>query len=259
MFVSQFRAFWLVETVRLVIHTPVDSFQILCRGHKPSIQASIPQTIIQIMNILSVFVLLAIPLKCVVASGDTLGVEFREAVDGENVGWLMMNRNSWVGRKDLLDDVITRGVDVTVRLIQSVGEFAKKCVLAALFDKGEGMIDEVLEKVEYNDRDLEGLTFYRKELASSPEKFFRILDKIEEPEKQEWVVRQSVFYLFRAGGHDLVVPLVNALGKKTFKSKRLRKKAIHEAFDLGAQNGNQDIVRFYYENPAITSKDMLGD
>ena len=43
-------------------------------------QASI-QIIIQIMNILNVFVLFAILLKCVVASEDTLGVEFKEAVD----------------------------------------------------------------------------------------------------------------------------------------------------------------------------------
>ena len=34
------------------------------------------------MNILSVFVLFAIILKCVAASGDTLEVGFKEAVDG---------------------------------------------------------------------------------------------------------------------------------------------------------------------------------
>ena len=52
----------------------------LSLSHHLSKQASI-QTIIQIMNILSVFVLFVILLKCVAASGDTLGVEFREAVD----------------------------------------------------------------------------------------------------------------------------------------------------------------------------------
>ena len=50
------------------------------------------------------------------------------------------------------------------------------------------MIDEVLGGVEYNDHDLRDLTSYRPELAGSPEKFFRVLDKIEDPEKQERAV-----------------------------------------------------------------------
>ena len=90
-------------------------------------------------------------------------------------------------------------------------------VLAALFDKGEGMIDNVLGRIKYDDHDLCDLTNYRPELAGSPEKFFRILDKIKEPEKQESAVRVGVENLFEAGKHDLVVPLVNALGKRTFK------------------------------------------
>ena len=53
----------------------------LSLSHHLSKQASI-QTIIQIMNILNVFVLFAILLKCVAASEDTLGVAFKEAVDG---------------------------------------------------------------------------------------------------------------------------------------------------------------------------------
>ena len=42
--------------------------------------------------------------------------------------------------------------------------------------------------------------------------------------------------------HDLVVPLVNALGKKTFESKSLKDVAIRVAFEKGADGGNQDIV-----------------
>ena len=34
------------------------------------------------------------------------------------------------------------------------------------------------------------------------------------------------YNLFEAGKHDLVAPLVNALGKRTFKSKRLKDVAI---------------------------------
>ena len=80
----------------------------------------------------------------------------------------------------------------------------------------------VLEGVEYDDEDLCDLTNYRPELAGSPEKFFRVLDKIKDPENQESAVRVGVRNLFEAGRHDLVVPLVNALGKRTFKSKRLK-------------------------------------
>ena len=115
-------------------------------------------------------------------SDDALGKEFREAVDGGNFGWLKANWERWEDRKDLLDDVIAKGADVTVKLIQNV-ESAKEHVLAALFDKGEeGMIDGVLGRIKYNDYDLCYLTDYRPELAGSPEKFFRILDKIEDRE-----------------------------------------------------------------------------
>ena len=50
---------------------------------------------------------------------DTLGKEFRKAVDGRNFGWLNANWERLWDRRDLLDDVITKGVDVTVWLIQS--------------------------------------------------------------------------------------------------------------------------------------------
>ena len=103
--------------------------------------------------------------------------------------------------------------------------------------------------------DLCYLTDYRPELAGSPEKFFRILDKIKDPENQERAVRWGVINLFKAGKHDLVVPLVNALGKRTFKSKRLKDVAIQTAFYEGAQRGNQDIVELYCEHPAITSEE----
>jgi len=79
------------------------------------------------MNILSTLVLFVILLKCVVASGDTVGVVFNEAVDEENVEWLRANEDSWWERKDLLDYVIERGVAVTVKFIQRV-DGAKGCV-----------------------------------------------------------------------------------------------------------------------------------
>ena len=106
------------------------------------------------MNILNVFVLFAIILKCVAASGDTLEVAFKEAVDGRNFEWLNKNWWSWYKRKDLLDGVMAKSADATVWVIQNVGDTEER-VLAALFDKGEGgMIDDVLRKIEYSDDDL---------------------------------------------------------------------------------------------------------
>ena len=60
--------------------------------------------------------------------------------------------------------------------------------------------------------------------------------------------------LFKAGKHDLVAPLVNALGKRAFKSNSLKGEAIQWAFYEGAKWGNQDMVELYYEHPAITSE-----
>ena len=47
------------------------------------------------------------------------------------------------------------------------------------------MIDEVLARDECDDDDLYYLPYYRPELAGSPEKFFRILDKIRDLRNQE--------------------------------------------------------------------------
>ena len=116
----------------------------------------------------------------------------------------------------------------------------------------------MLGRVDYDDDDLRDLPDYRPELAGSPEKFFRILDKIKEPETQKRTVYWGVESLFRAERHDLVAPLVNALGKRTFKSERLKEEAIQAAFYVGARKGNQDVVGLYCEHPAVTS-DIYAD
>ena len=110
-----------------------------------------------------------------------------------------------------------------------------------------------LGEIECNDKDLCDLTDHRPELAGSPEKFFRVLDKIEGPIRQEWAVQDGVINLFGTGRHDLVAPLVDALAKRTFKSDHLGEEAIQWAFYNGAGIGNQDIVELYCEHPAITS------
>ena len=162
-------------------------------------------------------------------SDAVFGKEFREAVDGEKFEWLRESSSKWAWRKDLLDDVIARGADVTIWFIQNVG-CVKSHVLVTLFDKGEGIIDEVLGGIKYDDEDLCVLMDFQKELAGSPEKFFRILDKIKAPDCQERAVCRGVGRLFDFGRHDLVVPLVNALGKRAFKSESLKEEAIRHAF-----------------------------
>ena len=169
------------------------------------------------MNILNAFVLFAIILKCVAASEEDVGAAFKKAVDGENFEWLKESYRSWENRKDLLDDVIGRGFDVTIQFIQNVKN-AKECVLAALFDQGEDMVDGVLGGINYNDDDLWRLTNYRPELAVSREKLFRVLGKIKGP-KVEDALRLGVSNLFRVQRHDLVAPLVNALGKRLFNGR----------------------------------------
>ena len=203
------------------------------------------------MNILSVFVLFAIILKCVAASEDALRVEFRKAFEWKDFGWLNRNWEGWKKRGDLLDDVIAEGVDFTITFIQKVKD-AKLHVLAVLFDTGKTMVDEVLRGIEHFDEDLPLLTNYQRELAGSPERFFRVLDKITEPRNQETAVELGVKNLFKAGRHDLVVPLVNALEKETFRSNRLNDVAISTAFEEGTERDNQDIVKEYCEHLAIT-------
>ena len=53
-------------------------------------------------------------------------------------------------------------------------------------------------------------------------------------------VREGVSSLFEAGKHDLVVPLVNALGKRTFKSNSLKDVAIQTAFYEGARGQSRN-------------------
>ena len=44
------------------------------------------------------------------------------------------------------------------------------------------MVDQVLKKIEYDDYDLIDLTIYRPELAESHDKFFKVIDMINDPE-----------------------------------------------------------------------------
>ena len=75
----------------------------------------------------------------------------------------------------------------------------------------------MLKKIKYDDDDLRYLTDYRPELAESHDNFFKVIDKIKDPENQEWAVRWGVINLFDAKKHDSVIPLINALESSTFE------------------------------------------
>ena len=84
--------------------------------------------------------------------------------------------------------MVTKSVEFIVGFINQV-EDAKRPTLAALFIKRPDIVDEVLKKIKYNDDDLMDLTNYRPELAESHEGFFKVIDKIKDPENQEEAVR----------------------------------------------------------------------
>ena len=94
----------------------------------------------------------------------------------------------WEDRNDLFDHVVMKSVEFIVGFINQV-EDAKRPTLAALFIKRPDKVDQVLKKIKYDDDDLMDLTDYRPELAESHENFFKVIDKIKDPENQEWAVR----------------------------------------------------------------------
>ena len=191
-------------------------------------------------------------------SADVVGDGFKRAVGSDDFGWLNKHREGWELRDDLPNYVIAEGPDVTVKLIKNVKDKnAKRCLLAALFDRGGGMIDQVLGRISYKDEDLWRLTDYRPELASSHEKLFNILDKIEAPGCQSEVVQGGIINLFKAGMHDSIIPLVKALDGRAFKNGNLKK---------GQSNGHfmkeLTLERFYkpwnFENSEFFLRPKLG-
>ena len=175
-----------------------------------------------------------------------------EALEEEGFESIKRDWEKWEDRNDLFDHVVMKGVEFIVGFINQV-EDAKRPTLAALFIKRPDKVDEVLKKIEYNDDDLMDLTDYRPELAESHEGFFKVIDKIKNPENQELAVRCGVINLFNAKKHDSVIPLINALESSTL-SRNVKDAAIQQAFYEGATRGIKDIVEKFHEHPAITSE-----
>ena len=157
----------------------------------------------------------------------------------------------WQYRNDLFDEVVTRSVEFIAGFINQVG-ILKIPTLAALFIKRPGEADQVLEEIEYNDDALKYLANYRPELAESHDKFFKTIDKISDPERQESAVENGVIRLFTAKKHGSVLPLINALEERQFNGRNLKNPAIREAFDQGVFHGIKYIVEELHEHYVIT-------
>jgi hypothetical protein len=206
------------------------------------------------MNIFQLSLLFAIFLKCVTASESGVAQDVIKALDEPGFGSIKRNWTKWNYRKDLFDYVVTKSVDFIVGFINQV-EWAKKGTLAALFIKRSDVVDQVLKKINYNDYDLSVLTNYRPELAESHDKFFKAIDKVNNPKNQVYAVDTGVWNLFNAEKHDSVIPLIDALENREFNGKKLNDVAIRKAFDEGAERGINNIVEKLHEHTVITHEE----
>ena len=206
------------------------------------------------MNILQLSLLLAILLKCVVASESGVAQDVIKALEEPGFESIEDDWIKWRHRKDLFDHVVMKSVEFIARFINQVEDF-KEPTLAALFIKKSDVVDEVLKKIRYGDDDLIGLTNYRPELAESHETFFKVIDKIRNPEYQESAVRIGVISLFDAKKQGSVISLINALENRQLNGIRLKNAAIGVAFTSGAGRGIKDIVEKFHEHPAITHEE----
>ena len=98
-------------------------------------------------------------------------------------------------------------------------------------------IEKVLEKVDFPQQALvDSAASYG--VASNPEKFLVLLNKIVKPEDQEKVVEKGIEQLVY--NYKVTSPLLNALKGKTFRSERLEHLAIQKAFMEGVEGGIVD-------------------
>ena len=156
------------------------------------------------MNILKYSISFAILLRRVIASENSVS-DVIMALEEEGFERIKRDWRKWGKRNDLFDYVVTKDLDFIVGFINQV-EDAKRPTLAALFINRLDAVDEVLNMIEYGDNDFRDLTDHRPELVESYENFFKVIDKINSPENQEWVVDWGVRNLFNANKHILLFP-----------------------------------------------------
>ena len=205
------------------------------------------------MNILKYSILLTIFLECVIASGRSFERDGIMALKQQSEFESTKNWREWKRRMNLYDKVVTRSVRFIAGFINQF-KWTKRPTLAALFIKRLDMVDEVLNKIKYDDEDLCYLTRDRPELAESHANFFKLMSKIQDPRYQNVAVSEGVNNLFKANKHDSVIPLIDALESSTL-SRTVKDHAIQQAFYEGAWRGIKYFVERFHEHPAITSKD----
>ena len=152
---------------------------------------------------------------------------------------------------EFFDYVVKKDPDYIAKFINQTDGF-KEQALAALFNKRPEMIDQVLGQIRYDDDDLLNLVYSRPALADPPENFLNVLDRITTPEKQEAAVDECIFKMVENDNEDLVIPLVDALDSRVFKSERLKDVAVPKAFTEGAYKDAECVVQELYEHPLIT-------
>ena len=146
-----------------------------------------------------------------------------------------------------------KSVDFIASFINTVWQL-RKPTLAALFDKEPEKIDKVLEKIRYTDSALVDSVRFRPEMASQPEKFFKLLDLIKDKYQQEIAVTNCVNELIKRGKGNLIAPLIKALESRTFKKEDLKNIAVKNAFLRGIREGVESVVRDVHEDRSITAK-----
>src|ERR1700722_9588423 len=112
------------------------------------------------MNIFQLSLLLAILLKCVIASESGVAQDVIKAVEKDGFKNIKSEWWRWEHRDDLFDHVVMKSVEFITGFINQV-EYFKEPTLAALFIKRSGVVDQVLKKIKYSDDDLIYLTNYR--------------------------------------------------------------------------------------------------
>ena len=112
-------------------------------------------------------------------------------------------------------------------------------------------IENVLEKVNFPQQDLIGVASEGNVVCHLP-KFLMLLNKITTPEGQESVVTNGMNTLIREKSIEYIIPMLDALKDKTFRSERLEVIAIQMAFKEGVKRNREDVLKRTFDHPAIT-------
>ena len=112
-------------------------------------------------------------------------------------------------------------------------------------------VENVLEKVDFPQKDLIGVASEGNVVCHLP-KFLMLLNKITTPEGQESVVTNGMKTLIREKSIEYIIPMLDALKDKTFRSGRLEVIAIQNAFKEGVRSNHEDVLKRTFDHPAIT-------